>query len=92
VKVQAKTERFTLRATNAQRELIARAAAIRRTNATDFILTNACKAAEDALLDQRLFFADEETFSKFEKILERPVTSKPELTELMRNKTPWEHL
>jgi len=90
MKAQAKTERFTLRATNAQKELIAKAAAVKRTNATDFILTNACKAAEDALLDQRLFFADKETLAKFEETLERPVTAKSELTDLMRKKTPWE--
>ena len=90
MKAQAKTERFTLRATNAQKELINRAAAIKRTNATDFILVNACKAAEDALLDQRLFFADKETFDKFEAILDRPITSKPELDALMREKAPWE--
>lgn len=87
---QAKTERFTLRATNAQKELIARAAAIKHTTTTDFILSNACKAAEDALLDQRLFFADKETFNKFEETSERPVIAKPELIDLMRKKSPWE--
>lgn len=90
MKAQAKTERFTLRATKTQKALIARAAAIKRTNTTDFILANACKAAEDILLDQRLFFADEETFIKFEEALERPVTAKPELSDLMRNNAPWE--
>jgi uncharacterized protein (DUF1778 family) len=41
-------------------------------------------------LDQRLFFADKETFNKFEETLERPVATKPELTDLMRKKAPWE--
>ena len=90
MRTQTKTERFTLRATNAQKELIAKAAAIKHTNTTDFILSNACKAAEDALLDQKLFFTDKETYNKFEETLDRPVTTKPELTDLMRKKAPWE--
>jgi uncharacterized protein (DUF1778 family) len=90
MKAQGKTERFTLRATHAQKNLIARAAAIMRTNTTDFILTSACKIAENTLLDQRLFFADEATFKKFEEALERPATIKPELAKLMQDKALWE--
>ncbi|MBF0118702.1 MAG: DUF1778 domain-containing protein [Desulfobacterales bacterium] len=85
-----KTIRFALRATEFQENLIRRAAKATYKNVTEFILTNACKAAEQALLDQKCFFLDEESFIKFQQALERPAQFKPNLAKLMKEKSPWE--
>jgi uncharacterized protein (DUF1778 family) len=48
------------------------------------------KAAENALYDQKIFFADDESFQAFQDILKRPAQIKPKLRKLMKSRTPWE--
>lgn len=85
-----RTARFGLRATHQQEVLIRRAAEVSRKSVTEFVLNSACVAAENALLDQRLFLADEKSWQAFLDALERPARIKPHLSELMRRHTPWE--
>lgn len=89
-KGRTRTARFGLRATHQQEVLIRRAAEATRKSVTEFVLNSACVAAENALLDQRLFLADEKTWQAFLDALERPARIKPRLSELMRHHTPWE--
>lgn len=89
-KGRTRTARFGLRATHQQEVLIRRAAEVSRKSVTEFVLNSACVAAEDALLDQRLFLADDESWQAFLDALERPVRIKPRLSELMRHHAPWE--
>jgi len=85
-----RTARFGLRATRQQEVLIRRAAEATRKSVTEFVLNSACIAAENALLDQKLFFADHESWRSFLDALERPARIKPRLGELMRHPAPWE--
>jgi uncharacterized protein (DUF1778 family) len=48
------------------------------------------KVAENALCDQKIFFADDESFQTFQDILERPAQIKPKLRKLMKSRSPWE--
>ncbi len=89
-KGRTRTARFGLRATHQQEVLIRRAAEATRKSVTEFVLNSACVAAENALLDQRLFLAEETNWQAFLDALERPARSKPRLSELMRLHTPWE--
>jgi uncharacterized protein (DUF1778 family) len=86
----AKTERIGLRTTLQQQVLIQRAADALQKSVTEFILDSACKAAENTLLEQRLFLLDEEAWDKFVEILDRPVSVNTGLRELLKEKAPWE--
>jgi len=89
-KVTTRTARLGLRATPQQQRLIQRAAEVLNKNVTEFVLDSACKFAEDTLLDQRLFLADDENWQKFQDALEQPAKIKPELQNLLKEKAPWE--
>ena len=86
----SRTARFGFRATLQQEALLRKAAKITGRNITQFVLTSACEAAENALCDQRIFFADDKSFQAFEEILERPAQIKPKLREIIKNRAPWE--
>ncbi|MDP1711163.1 MAG: DUF1778 domain-containing protein [Candidatus Nanopelagicaceae bacterium] len=86
----SKDARLTFRASAAQRILLERAALARDKTLTEFVLDAACVAAENTLLDQRLFFAGKTNFSKFEKALNAPAKVSKELRELLSQTAPWE--
>lgn len=73
-----------------QRDLIDQAARITRKTRTDFILEAATRAAEDAILDQRLFQVSPETFEAFREALDRPGDSDPRLRGLLDRRPAWE--
>ncbi|HYD32289.1 MAG TPA: DUF1778 domain-containing protein [Azospirillaceae bacterium] len=89
----AKDERsvsINIRAPRPQRDLIDRAAQVLRKTRTEFMLESACQAAEEALLDQRVFFLDDDQHKQF---LERLDTVGPDikkLAALLNRKAPWE--
>ncbi len=85
----SRTARFGFRATLQQEALLRKAAEITGRNVTQFVLTSACEAAENALCDQKIFFADDESFQVFQDILERPAQIKPKLRKLMKSRASW---
>ncbi len=86
----SRTARFGFRATPHQESLLKKAAETTGKTVTQFILISACEAAENALCDQKVFFADEKSFNAFIDILEKPARIKPNLQKLMATKSPWE--
>lgn len=78
-----------MRVEPSQQELLTKAAALLNVDRTTFILDAACKAAENVLLDQRLFSLDEQKFTEFESALAEPVSSY-KLDELMNEPSPWQ--
>lgn len=87
----SRTARIGLRATAEQEGIIRRAAEVSRKSLTEFVLESACRAAEETLLDQRLFLVDEDRWRAFQEVLERPAeTVKPRLRELLHSPSPWE--
>ncbi len=89
-KTAARTARLGLRATLQQQILIQRAAEALNKSVTEFVLDSACTAAENTLLNQRLFLLDDEDWQKFQDALEQPAKVKPGLQKLMKEKAPWE--
>lgn len=81
---------INLRALASQRSLIDKAASALGKNRSDFMLEAACRAAENVLLDQRLFQLDAKTYRAFEKALNAPVKDNPELRRLLTAPAPWE--
>lgn len=86
----SRSQRLAFRASPAQRMLLERAALASDKSLTEFVLETACAAAENAILDQRLFFVNKADFTKFEKALNTPAKVSKELRELLAQPAPWE--
>lgn len=85
-----RSARLGLRATAEQEFVLRRAAEVAHKSLTDFILDSACLAAEQTLLDQRLFMATGTQYQALMDLLERPEESNEGLRELFSRKAPWE--
>jgi uncharacterized protein (DUF1778 family) len=70
---------LNLRAKESQRALIDAAAEILHKSRTDFILEMACKAAENVILDRRVFNFNDEQYAEFIDMLDAPVEMSPPL-------------
>lgn len=67
-----------------------RAAEVAHKSLTDFILDSACLAAEQTLLDQRLFMVSGGQYQAFMDLLEQPEQVNEGLRDLFTRKAPWE--
>ncbi|MCH8111488.1 MAG: DUF1778 domain-containing protein [Proteobacteria bacterium] len=81
---------INLRASPEQKALIDRAAAVLGKSRTEFMLESARDAAENALLDRRLFLLDEAQYTEFADALDAPVEPGDELRRLLATPPPWE--
>jgi len=88
--LQIKNAAINIRALPRQRNLIDRAAELQHKNRSDFMLEAACLAAENILLDQRIFSLSMENFEQFKKILDEPVEENIDVRDLLNSKAPWE--
>ncbi|WP_123103070.1 DUF1778 domain-containing protein [Acidithiobacillus sulfuriphilus] len=86
----SRSARLGLRATPEQEAVLRRAADVARKSLTDFILDSACQAAEETLLDQRLFMASGSQYQALLDMLERPEQANERLRDLFARKAPWE--
>ncbi len=87
---QNKIAPINIRALEGQRALIDKAASSLNKTRSDFILEVACQAAENILLDQRLFLVDDDTFNTFQAQLDAPVADNEKLHYLLNQKSPWD--
>ena len=72
-----------------ERNLIDRAAASTGKTRTDFILSAARRAAEEALLDRAMFSVSPASYKKFLALLDAPGKPNKRLRETMKTKAPW---
>ena len=86
----ARSARLGLRATPEQEAVLRRAAEVAHKSLTDFILDSACLAAEQTLLDQRLFLVSGSQCQALMALLERPAQSNEGLRDLFSRKAPWD--
>lgn len=84
-----KTERQEVRLTLAQKEILARAAAITGKNVSDFILESSVLAAEMAILEQRVFVVSGKEFEWWEDLLDAEPQSNPGLDRLFSKPLSW---
>ena len=86
----ARSARLGLRATLEQEVVLRRAAEVAHKSLTDFILDSACLAAEQTLLDQRLFMVTGSQYQALMDLLERPEQANDGLRNLFARKAPWD--
>jgi uncharacterized protein (DUF1778 family) len=84
---EAKSERIEVRTTPSMKSLLQRAAATSHKNVTEFLLEAGINAAEESLVDRRLFQLDDAQWQAFQDVLDRPVTEKPRLARLLSEKS-----
>ena len=85
-----RSSRLGLRASIAQEAVLRRAAEVARKSLTDFILDNACLAAEQTLLDQRLFMVAGSQYQVLMDLLEQPEKPNDGLHDLFSRRAPWD--
>ncbi|MFA7243394.1 MAG: DUF1778 domain-containing protein [Sulfuricellaceae bacterium] len=85
-----RSARLGLRATPEQETVLRRAADVAHKSLTDFILDSACHAAEQTLLDQRLFMVSGSQYQDLLNLLERPPEDNAGLQELFSQPAPWD--
>ena len=83
---------ISLRIPVPRRDLIDRAAKATGKTRTDFILESAARAAEEALLDRRMFQLDDAAYSAFVAALDAPPQppAVAKLRKLLSEPAPWE--
>ncbi|MEA7604112.1 DUF1778 domain-containing protein, partial [Salmonella enterica subsp. enterica serovar Agona] len=57
---------------------------------TDFILETACRAAENVILDRRIFNFNDEQYEEFINLLDAPVADDPVIEKLLARKPQWD--
>ena len=85
-----RSARLGLRATPEQERVLRRAAEAAHKSLTDFILESACQAAEQTLIDQRLFVVSGEQARSLLDLLDRPAQDNAGLRDLFSRPEPWE--
>jgi len=85
-----RSSRLGLRATPEQEAVLRRAADVAHKSLTDFILDSACQAAEQTLLDQRLFMVSGGQCQAFLDLLDRPGDENEGLQDLFAHSAPWD--
>lgn len=83
----AKSERFHIRATRGQANLIKAAAARRKSNLTDYIVDSTCVQAEMDLADQNHFTLSPKNWDAFMKALDAPPRVPAGLRRLFARRT-----
>lgn len=84
-----RSSRLGLRATPEQETVLRRAAEVDHKSLTDFILDAAYQAAEQTLLDQRLFMVSGSQYQALLQMLDRPETDNPGLEDLFFRRPVW---
>ncbi|MCA0144818.1 DUF1778 domain-containing protein [Blastococcus sp. LR1] len=85
----AKDQRFNLRVSGRQEQLIRQAAAASDRTMTDFILESVVEHAERILADRRWFLASEEQWAELQRLLDAPLPSTSKFQELGRRESPF---
>ena len=87
--IATRSARLGLRATPKQEAVLRRAAEVSNKSMTDFILDSAYQAAQQTLLDQRLFLVSGSQSQTLLTLLDRPARDNRGLTDLFSRRAPW---
>lgn len=79
-----------IRASAETRAMLSRAAAVRGQKLSEFMLDSARRQAEEAMLDQRIFFLDDKAHKKLLVLLDAAMKPGRGLKALMARKPVWQ--
>jgi uncharacterized protein (DUF1778 family) len=82
-----KSARIEVRTSTDVKALLTEAAQASHKTVTEFLVEAGVRAAEDALIDRRVFRLDDARWAEFQAALDRPVTPKPRLARLLAEKS-----
>lgn len=82
-----KNKRLQLRLTDRQKNLITRAAEVKQTTMTNFILEKSYEAALEVLTEQAMFSLEDQEWEAFCEALSAPPKSIPVLKKLLTEKS-----
>jgi uncharacterized protein (DUF1778 family) len=85
-----KDDVIQIRASAETKAILNRAAALRGQKLSEFMLDSARRQAEEAILDQRIFFLDAKTHEKFLTLLDSPTKPSRHLKSLMARRLDWQ--
>jgi uncharacterized protein (DUF1778 family) len=85
-----KDDVIQIRASAETKAVLNRAAALRGQKLSEFMLDSARRQAEEAILDQRIFFLDAKAHERFLALLDSPTRPNRGLKALMARKPAWE--
>lgn len=85
-----KDDVIQIRASAETKAVLNRAAALRGQKLSEFMLDSARRQAEEAILDQRIFFLDPKAHGKFLALLDSLTRPNKGLKALMARKPAWE--
>lgn len=85
-----RSARLGLRATPEQETVLRRAADVAHKSLTDFILDSACLAAEQTLIEQRLFIVSDSKYQALMDLLDQPPQENEGLARLFSRPAPWD--
>ena len=86
----SKSGRLGLRLSPSHRTLLESAASIRQQSLSEFVLASTLAAAEEVILDQRLFLVSDQKFERLQSILDAPAVIDEKLLKLLKTQAPWE--
>src|SRR5262245_18815238 len=85
-----KDDVIQIRASAEAKAILNRAAALRGQKLSEFMLESARREAEEAILDQRAFFLDDDAHTRFLALLDSPPKSPARVRARFNRKAPWE--
>ena len=85
-----KDDVIQIRASAEAKAILNRAAQLRGQKLSEFMLDSARREAEEAILDQRLFFLDDKAHEAFVAMLDAPPKPNAALKKLMARKPAWQ--
>ena len=90
VGARRKDKVIQIRATAETKAILNRAAALRGQRLSEFILESARRQAEEAILDQRTFFLNDDAHARFLALLNSPPKPSAKARARLSRKAPWE--
>jgi uncharacterized protein (DUF1778 family) len=85
-----KDDVIQIRASAETKAMLNRAAALRGQKLSEFMLDSARRQAEEAILDQRIFFLDAKAHERFLALLDTPAKPSKHLKALLNRRPTWE--
>lgn len=85
-----KDDVIQIRASASLKAVLSKAASLRGQKLSEFMLDSARREAEEAILDQRVFFLEPDDHDRFLAMLDSPPEPSAALKSLMRRKPLWD--